>query len=88
MMLTRHAASVAAERAALASMARALVALLPGLREHAQGCPGQVGWTCTPACAAARTALREARAVLFPWARPSSPAAACTVTETVAGGVR
>lgn len=71
-MLSRHAASVAVERAALASSARALLALLPARGEHAQGCPGQVGWTCTPACARARAALTEARAILFPWTGRSS----------------
>ncbi len=67
--MNRQAASVAAERAALASSARALLALLPSRGGHARGCPGSRGRSCTPACVRARAALAEVRAVLFPWTR-------------------
>jgi len=71
-MLSRHAAGVAVERAALASSARALLALLPGRGEHVRRCPGCGGGICVAACSGARGALTEARAILFPWTRRRS----------------
>jgi hypothetical protein len=74
-MMSRHAATVARERTALASSVRALVAFLPAPGEHAQDCLHEETGRCSRACREGRAALQQAREVLFPWrrARDGSP---------------